>query len=262
MNEFGLKELYDVSLKTTYPMEINGRKFAVGETIAAFDKIQIANFQELKSIAAARGGHGNPGWVWWEDTKEIRINLIQGVFSKTQLALMTNAQFVSNEGEEIIEIPIREELETDEIGYITLKHPALADRLFIYNKEKGEPIVDYAVVNEYQIMVGPSFLEVVVDYIYPYTNGSSSIVVGRQFISGFLSLTGKTRIKDETTGQVQTGIIKIPKLKLMSDLSMRLGDNAGPIVGQLNAVAVPVGNRGQKVAMEVVFLNDDIDSDM
>jgi hypothetical protein len=77
-----------------------------------------------------------------------------------------------------------------------------------------------------------------------------------------LSLTGQTRIKDETTGQVQTGIIKIPKLKLMSDLSMRLGDNAGPIVGQLNAVAVPVGNRGQKVAMEVVFLNDDIDSDM
>ena len=48
-NEFGLKELYDVSLKATYPIETNGRKIEVGEVIAAFDKIQLANFQEIKS---------------------------------------------------------------------------------------------------------------------------------------------------------------------------------------------------------------------
>jgi hypothetical protein len=43
-NEFGMKELYSVFLKTTYPMRIHGKEFEEGEVIAAFDKIQIANF--------------------------------------------------------------------------------------------------------------------------------------------------------------------------------------------------------------------------
>jgi len=88
------------------------------------------------------------------------------------------------------------------------------------------------------------------------------MTVGRPLTNGYLSLTGKTRVKDEVTGQVKTGIINIPKLKLMSDLSMRLGDNATPIVGQLDAIAIPVGNRGNKKVMEILFLEDDIDSDM
>jgi hypothetical protein len=33
-------------------------------------------------------------------------------------------------------------------------------------------------------------------------------------------------------------------------------------VGRLNAVAVPDGQRGNKKVMEIIFLNDDIDSDM
>ena len=48
----------------------------------------------------------------------------------------------------------------------------------------------------------------------------------------------------------------------MSDLSMRLGQNADPLVGTFNALAYPVGNKGDKVAIDLVILNDDIDSDM
>jgi hypothetical protein len=38
-SSIGFKELYDVSLKTTYPIETGDRKIEVGETIAVFDKI-------------------------------------------------------------------------------------------------------------------------------------------------------------------------------------------------------------------------------
>jgi hypothetical protein len=38
-NEIGFKELYDVSLKATYPIEVDGETIEVGETIAHFDKI-------------------------------------------------------------------------------------------------------------------------------------------------------------------------------------------------------------------------------
>jgi hypothetical protein len=44
MNEIGFKELYEVSLKSTLPIEVGGISIEPGETIAFFDKIQIANF--------------------------------------------------------------------------------------------------------------------------------------------------------------------------------------------------------------------------
>jgi hypothetical protein len=37
--EFGLKELYDLTLKATYPIELDNRVFEPGEIIARFDKI-------------------------------------------------------------------------------------------------------------------------------------------------------------------------------------------------------------------------------
>jgi hypothetical protein len=62
-------------------------------------------------------------------------------------------------------------------------------------------------------------------------NGYQKATIGRELISGFISLEGKTRVKDDITGQTKTGIIKIPKLKIMSSLSMVLGTNANPVVG-------------------------------
>ena len=88
------------------------------------------------------------------------------------------------------------------------------------------------------------------------------LTVGNPLTNGYLSLEGKTRVKDDITGQVKTGIIKIPKLKLLSNLSMRLGNDAIPQVGHLEAIAVPTGPKGQKMVMELIFLEDDIDSDM
>ena len=81
-------------------------------------------------------------------------------------------------------------------------------------------------------------------------------------MDGYLSLEGKTRVKDDITGHVHTGIIKIPRLKLLSDLSMRLGQNADPLGGTVNAWAYPGGNKGDKVAIDLVIVNDDVDSDM
>ena len=65
-NELNFKELYEVSLKSTLPIEVSGTKIEAGETIASFDRIQIANFQEIKSAASANGG--------WEDRKSTRLN--------------------------------------------------------------------------------------------------------------------------------------------------------------------------------------------
>jgi hypothetical protein len=42
---------------------------------------------------------------------------------------------------------------------------------------------------------------------------------------------------------------------------MRLGENASPLMGTFKAIGYPVGSRGDSKVMEILFLEDDIDSD-
>ena len=260
MNNFGFNSLYDVSLKATYSIEIEGRTIEPGETVAVFDKLQIASFDESRVFSSSKGGYDNRSLVWWEETKEVKLRFSQGVFSKRLFALMTNAKLITTDENKPISINQREIIETDESGVATTKRP-MASRPYVYDVKTGEKIVDF-IWDDNTITIGTPYLEVSVDYWFNYYDKATVMTVGRPLTNGYLSLTGKTRVKDEITGQVRTGIINIPKLKLMSDLSMRLGSNATPILGQMDAVAIPVGNRGNKAVMEILFLEDDIDSDM
>ena len=260
MSNFGLKELYEVSLKATYPIEMGDRTIEVGETVARFDKIQLTVLQENKNLVAARGSYDNRALVWWEETQEISCSLSQGVFSKEQLALLSNAKIINYNSRDIIMINCREYLESDEAGVVQTKH-TINSPLFVYKASSGEKIKNINIYDR-RIFIGEPFQEYIIDYYYKYDNGYDIIEFGNSLISGYLSLEGKMRVKDDITGQVKTGIIKIPKLKLLSNLSIRLGNDAIPQVGRLDAIAVPTGSRGQKKVMELIFLNDDIDSDM
>jgi len=97
------------------------------------------------------------------------------------------------------------------------------------------------------------------NYRFSYTNGGSVAEIGKAALNGFLELEAKTRVKDDTSGAITTGIIKIPKLKLMSGLSMHLGSSASPVVGNFSGIGLPVGSRGNSYVMEFYFLNNDID---
>lgn len=255
------KELYDVALKTTYPIEVNGRSIDIGETVAAFDKIQLGGFDENKSFVTAHGGFDDRAIIWWEETKEVSITLTQGVFSKTHLALMTNAKLITNEGQNFVMINCREALETDDSGIVYTKHP-MSEPVFVYDGETGARIYGAEIANRSVILADTPYHNIVVDYYYKYDNKFSVLNVGTPLTTGYLALEGKTRVKDDITGQVTTGIIRIPKLKLLSTLSMRLGQDAVPMTGRLKAVAVPAGERGRKKVMEMIFLSDEIDSDM
>lgn len=258
--EFGLKELYEVSLKATYPIEVNGKIIEIGETIAIFDKIQMASFEERKEVSSSNGGFDNRALVWWEESKEIKISFSQGVFSKAQLALMTNAKLLKKQNSQVLKISCREELETNEEGIVYTKHN-ISQPVFVYDKNSGDKIVDFTVF-ENTLQTNGAYKDLVVDYMFEYTDDFTYFNFGQELTSGYLSLEGKTRVKDDVTGHVKTGIVKIPKLKLLSTLSMRLGSTTAPLVGRIDAVAIPTGVKGQKKIMELVFLNDDIDSDM
>ena len=260
-NEFGLKELYDLTLKTTYPIEMEGRTFEKGEVIARFDKISIANFREITERVSANGGFGNRPQVIWEDPKEIQLNFTQGIFSKRQLALLSNSKLVQMDNQQIW-IPAREVTESDENSFIHLKQGKVRN-VFIYDATTYEKISYKKEDMEKGILsIAYPYKDLVIDYEYVYQDSGSNLIIGQKLINGFLSLEGKTRVKDDITGKTHTAILRIPRLKLVSDLSMRLGREATPMVANFFAVGYPDGDRRNAKIMELLFLNDDIDAEM
>lgn len=260
-NEFGMQELYFVQLKSTYPIEIKGVQYAAGEVVAAFDKIQIANFQEINREVAAQGGYQNKKLVIWDRTEGVNLIFTQGVFSKTQLGLMHNARVLSIEEGKRVRIAQRDELETDSEGKITLTHVPIDSWIFVYNKETGEKLTDLSMVDTQTIQTPLIYKEVVVDYEYGYDNGADVELIGEEIFDGFLTLEGRIRIKDDITGETHTAIIYIPKLKITSDFNLTLGQNAQPVVGQFKGTALSIGGRKTSKALEIYYLDEDIDRD-
>ena len=259
--EFGMQELYFVQLKTTYPIEVKGKEYAAGEVVAAFDKIQIANFQEIHKEIAAQGGYGNRKLIIWERTEGVDLIFTQGIFSQVQFGLMNNTEMIDLSGSQIVRIANREELETNNEGIITLTHKPIDAWIFVYNKETGEKLTGLQLVGEKQIKTPLIYKDVIVDYEYGYDNGASVNIVGEEIFQGFLTLEGRSRIKEDETGETKTAIIRIPKLKITSDFNLTLGTNAQPVVGKFRGTAMPIGPAHKTKALEIYFLEDDIDKD-
>ena len=260
-NEFGMQELYFVQLKSTYPIEIKGVQYAAGEVVAAFDKIQIANFKDISKEVAAQGGYQNRKLVVWDRTEGVNLIFTQGVFSKTQLGLMNNARVLHIDKNSIIRIAQRDELETDDEGKITLTHVPIDSWIFVYNKETGEKLTGLSMIDEKTLQTSLVYKDVIVDYKYGYDNGANASFIGEDIFEGYVTLEGRTRIKDDITGETHTAIIYIPKLKITSDFNLTLGQNAQPVVGKFSGTALSVGNEKQLRALEIYFLEEDIDKD-
>ena len=261
-NEFGLKELYDLTLKATFPIEMDGREFETGEVIARFDKIQIANFREVTSRVSANGGKANPALVVWEDPKEIQLTFTQGIFSKRQFALLSNANLIQKAPIDKILVSAQFKGESDEEGKIQLDKENVTS-VFVYDAKTLDRIKPISIdLEKGVITIEQQYCDVEIDYQYEYVNDVSVMKVGQKLIGGFLLLEGKTRVKDDITGKTRTAILRIPRLKLVSDLSMRLGREAGPLLANFTAVGYPVGGGRDKKVMEMLFLSDDIDAEM
>ena len=271
MDYFGVKELYGVTLKCTSNMEINGEWFEEGEPIISFDKIQIAYLNEQKHRTSARGGYHNQTFITWEDTTGMGIQLSEGVISKTGLSLISNSGILKKDTQEIV-IPYSEILESEKedgqwvlnLRYLPKKRPYIRRNgrkvtNFDFNDKKPTKKIT---INNLQddAEIDPPQYTVYYDYIY--NGGAEKMCVGQRLVNGFLSLTGRMRLKDDQSGKETTCLIEIPKVQLMSDLTMRLGSEVSPYVYGFNLQAHPVGERGNQYVCKFTMLEHDIDSDI
>ena len=259
---FGIKELYDVSLRCNFPTTIKGKKYEENEAIIKFDKIQIAPLTENKVRTSANGGYNNRQLVYWEETTEVNFSLSEGIISKIGLALLSNSKLFEKPEGALEPVNFNERLETNKNGEIKTKYSPINDNtLFIYKVETGERIKDFTIIDNI-IQLGKPYEEYIIDYTFNYKGKSETLSVGQRLISGYLKLDGKVKFKDDCDGHIKTGIIKMPKVQLMSDLSMRLGSEVGPYIYRFGLKALPVGDRGKQYVCEIITLDNEIDSDL
>ena len=85
--------------------------------------------------------------------------------------------------------------------------------------------------------------------------------MGNRLFNGFLRVDGKMSVKDQNSGEVSTAILELPKIKLSSSLSMKLGrDYESSVVSDFYFIGYPDDKRRreeQSVAY-ITFLDKEL----
>lgn len=262
MNKNGIREIYQATIKTLNPITIADKQYAAGDTLLYFDNIQELSFDENKDSIYAHGGWNDRNLIEWEITHSINCAINLGVVSQLGYGLINKTSLQKGEDLYINQI---ENLEANE-GYLITLHSIDNSRpisiFTVVNGSADEEILEFTVEGN-TIILGNGFDgSVIVDYWYHYENGFSTIDIGHRDLNGFLMFTGKFYYVDEYTGARKTGLIEIPKLRIESDFSIRLGRNTNPFISILNFEAIPDGERGSGIALKIHYLNEDLDADI
>lgn len=254
----GIKELYDVNIRLNNPIEFNGKKFKTNETLLVFKTAEIANISENTASRQARGGYHNNPLINWETDKSMDFAITHGVLSPVSWALLSNSKIDMPKTKSVSYNEILDVIEENDYCYVDLKYkpnhcncimgvqgnpcneplpmgrrpelmlkplPPSKDKfIFVYDNENGERIDDFEIYQNRLFFKSPH-RHVYVDYTFEYEDKIKVIRVGDRLFNGFLSLSGKMSVKDEMSGEVTTAILEIPKIKLSSSLTMRLGKN-------------------------------------
>lgn len=262
---FGIKELYDVTLKTTSDMKVGNRSFEEGEPLLYFDKIQIASIDEDISRFSATGGKSNRNLIIWEDTKEVSFTLQEGVLSRLSFAMLTNASVISrDENNDYVIVPKRELFTTDGDGKVELKYePMMDEAFFVYNEDvrDNEKVEKYRVNGKVLTLPDHPYTSGSVSYYFSYRNKFDAYHIGEKLFNGYLRLEGKVYFKEDEGGLNKTTLFEMPRVRLMSGLNMRVGERADPVVSTFEIAGFPQSNQ-DKTICKITLLDDDVDYDI
>lgn len=250
---FGVKELNEVVLKAKTPMIFGNRQLEAGEPVMYFENISMSLLTEQSHPIMARGGWGNMPHVIWEDRSEVQFTINEGVMSAISMGILFSAGVTGNPANNRILVPQRDgPFILDANGQIELTHtPYLQRKVFIYEYERDVAqkkvygkVSDQAdtIITVYQDKVGtPADItkQYIVDYYYEYTDEALIYTIQKERFKGLFTLEGKFYAKDENDGINYTNLMYMPKVRVVSDINLRLGERADPTVAVFNIIGMP-----------------------
>ena len=101
------------------------------------------------------------------------------------------------------------------------------------------------------------------DYYYEYGDNALIYLIEKERFNGTFILEAKFYTKDENDGLNYTNIITMPKVRVVSDINLRLGERADPTVSVFNIIAMPeMTKESRNMLMKIVRLDKDLDADI
>ena len=287
---FGHKELYEVVLRAKDPMWFGDRYIEAQEPVLYFNNVNMSLLTEQNRPIFARGGFGNMPRVIWDERSEVQFQMLDGVMSSVGMSILLSANVTSN-SDKILYINKREGPFSPTIGennipYVDLQHNPVDttikktfifeyDRQAIQNKIYGKRvtgIVDGFGNPVYRIELyqdknlstpAENNRKYVVDYYYEYRDKALIYTVQKERFNGLFTLEAKFYSKDENEGINYTNVLYMPKVRVVSNINLRLGERADPTVSTFNIIGLPetVGDY-KSLIMDITRLDQDIDADI
>ena len=287
---FGVKELLQVTLKAKSPMQFGSRYFEQGEPVLYFNNITMSTLSEKNNPIFARGGWANMPRVIWEDRSEVRFVLSEGILSPISMGILFGSDILTKVGTDALLVPKREgpfQIDTDRRIYLShwpkvdMQHKTF---IFEYSRDsmqkkiygKGvyglkDPFDDTKerpCIELYEDKMCTKLADItkeyIVDYYYEYEDEALIYLIKKQRFNGLFTLEGKFYSKDENDGLNYTNLIYMPKVRVVSDINLRLGERADPTMSVFNIIGLPetVSTDKQNLILQVTRLNSDINADI
>ena len=285
---FGHKELYEVVLRAKDPMKFGDRYIEADEPVLYFNNVNMSLLTEQSRPVFARGGIGNMPRVIWDERSEVQFQMTEGVMSTVGMSILLSANVASRKENKPLYIHMKEGPKPCSFNNVfDLKHwPTLypEKKTFIFEYERDaiqkkvygqkyrtdpsiEESKDYPRLQLFEdknclqpVNNGRNF---VIDYYYKYEDEALIFAVQKERFNGLFSLEAKFYSKDENEGINYTNILYMPKVRIVSNINLRLGERADPTVSTFNIIGLPE-NVGEykSLIMDITRINEDIDADI
>ena len=264
---FGFYVLFRGSFLAYFFLFFGSRFFDTGERFLYFENINIAILTEQSRPIIARGGWANMPRVIWEDRSEITFSLSEGVMSNIGMGILLSANVFDENKYDKIYINKKEIFDLDmNNSHILLETPTSDKPIFCYEYDRKviQRKVD-KILEDRKIIIpdGDKTKNYLLDYYFIYGEEALIYVIEKERFTGDFSLEGKFYTKDENDGLNTTNVLFMPKVRVVSNINLRLGEKADPTVSVFNVIAMPKKtDNGKNVLMEMIHLNRDIDGDI
>ena len=295
---FGVKELKEVVLRAKTPMHFGNRYIEADEPVLYFENITMSVLNESSRAIMARGGWANLPHVIWEDRTEVTFQLQEGVLSNLSMGILFSANVCQKQKTEPLYINMREgplevfyheqtleDIAADKLpqAYIRITNKPVAypeKKTFIFDWRNDMPQRKlYGILQQPENVEQGYIIDLfedkectkpaqqvkqcLVDYYYEYENDALTYLVQKERFNGLFTLEGCFYSKDENEGNNYKNIIKMPKVRVVSDIDLRLGERANPTMSVFNIIGLPEtlsGNR-KGLILEITRLNEPVEDD-
>ena len=284
---FGHKELYEVVLRAKNPMQFGDRYIEAQEPVLYFDNLQMSLLSEQNRPVFARGGWANMPRVIWDERSEVQFQMIEGVMSSVGMSILLSSNVLSKQENQPLYIHKKEgPFSIGPDGYVYLQHWPVAPNIkktFIFDFDReavqkkiygrlvpgmtdpfGQELHCIQIFEDKNCTIpADNSRKYLIDYYYEYEDEALIYSVQKERFNGLFTLEAKFYSKDENEGINYTNVLYMPKVRIVSNINLRLGERADPTVSTFNIIGLPETVGDQKnLIMEITRLGQDIDADI